>query len=60
LPRQARSPHGLKLCRQIDRTTAIRAQYYVSRIAAICGTDFEEDRTPAAALERPPGAALIC
>ena len=36
-----------------------QAQYHLSRIAAICGTDCEEYRTLAAALEQPPGTTLV-
>ena len=45
---------------QIEQGNRDQAQYHLSRIAAICGTDCEEYRTLAAALEQPPGTALVC
>ena len=36
-----------------------QAEYHLSRIAEICGTDCSEYRTLAAALEQPPGTGLV-
>ena len=44
---------------QIEQGNRDQAQYHLSRIAAICGADCEEYRTLAAALEQPPGTALV-
>jgi tetratricopeptide (TPR) repeat protein len=44
---------------QIEQGNRDQAQYHLSRIAAICGTDCEEYRSLAAALEKPPGTALV-
>jgi tetratricopeptide (TPR) repeat protein len=44
---------------QIEQGNRDQAQYHLSRIAAICGTACEEYRTLAAALEQPPGTALV-
>jgi len=44
---------------QIEQGNRDQAQYHLSRIGAICGTDCEEYRTLAAALEQPPGTALV-
>jgi tetratricopeptide (TPR) repeat protein len=44
---------------QIEQGNWDQAEYYLSRIAAICGTDCEEYRSLAAALENPPGAGLF-
>ena len=44
---------------QIEQGNRDQAQYHLSRIAAICGTGCEEYRTLAAALEQPPGTALV-
>jgi tetratricopeptide (TPR) repeat protein len=44
---------------QIEQGNRDQAQYHLSRIAAICGTDCEEYRTLAAALEQPSGTALV-
>ena len=44
---------------QIEQGNRDQAQYHLSRIAAICGTDCQEYRTLAAALEQPPGTALV-
>jgi len=41
---------------QIEQGNRDQAEYHLSRIAAICGTDCEEYRSLAAALENPPGA----
>jgi tetratricopeptide (TPR) repeat protein len=45
--------------RQIEQGNRDQAQYHLSRIAAICGTDCEEYRSLAAALEKPPGTGLV-
>jgi len=44
---------------QIEQGNRDQEQYHLSRIAAICGTDCQEYRTLAAALEQPPGTALV-
>ena len=44
---------------QIEQGNRESAQYHLSRIAAICGTDCEEYRSLAAALEKPPGTGLV-
>ena len=44
---------------QIEQGNRDQAQYHLSRIAAIRGTDCEEYRTLATALEQPPGTALV-
>src|ERR1700755_975209 len=44
---------------QIEQGNRDQAQYHLSRIAAICGTDCEEYRTLAAALEQTPGTTLV-
>lgn len=44
---------------QIEQGNRDQAEYHLSRIAAICGTDCEEYRTLAAALEKPPGSTLV-
>ena len=44
---------------QIERGNREQAEYHLSRIAAICGTDCEEYRSLAAALEKPPGTSLV-
>jgi len=44
---------------QIEQGNRDQAQYHLGRIAAICGTDCEEYRTLAAALEQPPGTAPV-
>ena len=44
---------------QIEQGNRDQAQYHLSRIAAICGTDCTEYRTLAAALEKPPGTSLV-
>jgi hypothetical protein len=44
---------------QIEQGNREQAQYHLSRIAAICGTDCEHYRSLAAALEQPPGTGLI-
>jgi tetratricopeptide (TPR) repeat protein len=44
---------------QIEQGNRDQAQYHLSRIAAICGTDCAEYRSLAAALEQPPGSGLV-
>src|SRR3979490_95434 len=44
---------------QIEQGNRDQAQYHLSRIAAICGTDCKEYRSLAAALEKPPGTGLV-
>ncbi|MHC2333752.1 tetratricopeptide repeat protein [Bradyrhizobium sp. USDA 4454] len=44
---------------QIEQGNRDAAQYHLSRIAEICGTDCEEYRTLAMALEKPPGTNLV-
>jgi tetratricopeptide (TPR) repeat protein len=44
---------------QIEQGNRDQAQYHLSRIAAICGTDCEEYRSLAAALEKPLGTGLV-
>jgi len=44
---------------QIEQGNRDQALYHLSRIKAICGTDCEEYRTLAAALELPPGTGLV-
>ena len=44
---------------QIERGNRDQAEYHLTRIAAICGTDCDEYRTLAEALEKPPGTALV-
>ena len=44
---------------QIEQGNRDQALYHLSRIAAICGTDCEEFRLLAAALEKPPGTGLV-
>jgi predicted Zn-dependent protease len=44
---------------QIEQGNRDSAQYHLSRIAAICGTDCAEYRSLAEALERPPGTGLV-
>jgi tetratricopeptide (TPR) repeat protein len=44
---------------QIEQGNRDQAQYHLGRIAAICGTGCEEYRSLAAALEKPPGTALV-
>lgn len=44
---------------QIEQGNRDQAQYHLSRIAAICGSDCAEYRSLAAALEKPPGAGLV-
>jgi len=44
---------------QIEQGNRDQAQYHLSRIAAICGSDCTEYRSLAAALEKPPGSGLV-
>ena len=44
---------------QIEQGNRDQAEYHLSRIAEICGTDCTEYRTLAAALEQPPGTGLV-
>jgi tetratricopeptide (TPR) repeat protein len=44
---------------QIEQGNREQAQYHLSRIAAICGTDCAEYRSLADALEKPPGTGLV-
>jgi tetratricopeptide (TPR) repeat protein len=44
---------------QIEQGNREQAEYHLSRIADICGTDCYEYRTLAAALEQPPGTSLV-
>ncbi len=44
---------------QIEQGNRDQAQYHLSRIAAICGTDCAEYRSLAEALEKPVGTGLI-
>jgi tetratricopeptide (TPR) repeat protein len=43
---------------QLERGNREQALYHLSRIASICGTDCEEYRSLAAALDKPTGTAL--
>ena len=44
---------------QIEQGNRDQAEYHLQRIASICGTDCEEYRSLAAALEKPPGTGLV-
>ena len=44
---------------QIEQGNRDQAEFHLSRIAAICGTDCTEYRSLAAALEQPPGTSLV-
>jgi tetratricopeptide (TPR) repeat protein len=44
---------------QVEQGNRDQAQYHLSRIAALSGTDSEEYRSLAAALEKPPGTGLV-
>jgi tetratricopeptide (TPR) repeat protein len=44
---------------QIEQGNREQAEYHLSRIAEICGTDCTEYRTLAVALEQPPGTGLV-
>lgn len=44
---------------QVEQGNRDQAQYHLSRIAALAGTDSEEYRSLASALEKPPGTGLV-
>src|SRR6476661_6826806 len=44
---------------QIEQGNREQAEYHLSRIAAICGTDCAEYRSLAEALEKPPGTGFV-
>jgi Flp pilus assembly protein TadD len=44
---------------QIEQGNRDQAEYHLTRIAAICGTDCAEYRSLAEALEKPPGTGLV-
>jgi len=44
---------------QLERGNREQALYHLGRIASICGTDCEEYRSLAAALDKPTGTALV-
>jgi tetratricopeptide (TPR) repeat protein len=44
---------------QVEQGNRDQAQYHLSRIAQLAGTDSEEYRSLAAALEKPPGTGLV-
>ncbi|MBR0842877.1 tetratricopeptide repeat protein [Bradyrhizobium liaoningense] len=44
---------------QLEQGNREQALYHLSRIAALCGTDCEEYKSLAAALEKPAGTALV-
>ena len=44
---------------QLEQGNRDQAQYHLSRIGKICGTDCAEYRSLAAALEKPPGTGLV-
>src|SRR5258706_3161290 len=44
---------------QVEQGNPDSAQYHLNRIAALSGTDSEEYRSLAAALEKPPGTVLV-
>ena len=44
---------------QVEQGNRDQAQYHLSRIAALSGTDSDEYRSLAAALEKPPGTGLV-
>ena len=44
---------------QIEQGNRDQAEYHLRRIGEICGTDCYEYRSLAAALEQPPGTALV-
>ena len=45
--------------RLLERGNREQALYHLGRIASICGTDCEEYRSLAAALDKPTGTALV-
>jgi tetratricopeptide (TPR) repeat protein len=44
---------------QVEQGNRDQAQYHLNRIAALAGTNSEEYRSLAAALEKPPGTGLV-
>jgi tetratricopeptide (TPR) repeat protein len=44
---------------QLEQGNRDQAQYHLNRLAALAGTDSEEYRSLAAALEKPPGTGLV-
>jgi predicted Zn-dependent protease len=44
---------------QVEQGNRDQAEYHLSRLAALVGTDSEEYRSLAAALEQPPGTGLV-
>ena len=44
---------------QVEQGNREQAEYHLTRIAEICGTDCQEYRTLASALEQPPGTGLV-
>src|SRR3977135_4217455 len=44
---------------QVEQVNRDQAQYHLTRIAALAGTNSEEYRSLAAALEKPPGTGLV-
>ena len=44
---------------QLERGNREQAQYHLDKIASLCGTDCDEYRSLADALNKPPGAALV-
>jgi tetratricopeptide (TPR) repeat protein len=44
---------------QVEQGNRDQAQFHLSRIAALAGTNSEEYRSLAAALEKPPGSGLV-
>ena len=44
---------------QVEQGNRDQAQYHLSRIAALAGTQSEEYKSLAAALEKPPGTGLV-
>ena len=44
---------------QVEQGNRDQAQYHLSRLAQLAGTDSEEYRSLAAALEKPPGTGLV-
>src|SRR5260221_1487867 len=44
---------------QVEQSNRDQAPYHLDRVAALAGTDSEENRSLAAALEQPPGTGLV-
>src|SRR5450432_930189 len=44
---------------QVEQGNRDQAQYHLSRISKLCGTDCAEYRSLASALEKPPGTGLV-